>query len=282
MELIEEVKFHLLSCSDLVLREIFSMDKSNFIFKPVVYLVLLIYIPLTYTVLAMGNKIIAALVPEDHFFEIIGALSLFVTSFLFVYGFRVARKSLDTTWMSLIKKLVYLGLALLFFFGAGEEISWGQRIFGFKTPEPLAQVNKQDELNLHNLSVLENSKLFTADRLFDAFWFLFAVFTPGVALLLPGFRRFAGKFIPIVYWGIGLLFLYNYLWAKAAKLIYKASFAFDKLSLTQATQEIKESNYAIIFILVGLYAIWDLNKSKNSNDTPLKSGTVQTGPTVYN
>ena len=257
------------------------MNKSNLIFKPVIYLILLIYIPLTYTVLAMGNKIIAALVPEDHFFEIIGAFSLFVTSLLFLYGFRVARKSLDKTWISLIKQLVYLGLALLFFFGAGEEISWGQRIFGFKTPEQLAQVNKQDELNLHNLSVLENSKLFTADRLFDAFWFLFAVFTPAIALMLPAFKRFAGKFIPIVFWGIGLLFLYNYLWAKAAKLIYAASYGFDTLSLTQATQEIKESNYAIVFILVGLFAIWDLNNSKDIKAVALKRRTVQVEPAFH-
>lgn len=256
------------------------MNKSNLIFKPVVYLVLLIYIPLAYSVLAMGNKIIATTVPEDHFFELIGALSLLITSLLFFYGLRVARKSLDKTWVSLIKQLVYLGLVLLFFFGAGEEISWGQRIFGFKTPEPLAQVNKQDELNLHNLSIFENSKLFTADRMFDAFWFLFAVLTPAVALLVPAFKRFASKFIPIVYWGIGLLFLYNYLWAKAAKIIYKTSYTFDKISLTQAIQEIKESNYAIIFILVGLFAIWDLNKSKDINILPMKGRTVKVEPAV--
>jgi hypothetical protein len=251
------------------------MNKSNFHFKPIVYLVLLAYIPLTYLVLAMGNKIIAATVPEDHFFELIGASSLLITSLLFLYGFRVARKSLEKTWISLVKQLVYLGLALLFFFGAGEEISWGQRIFGLKTPEPLAQVNKQDELNLHNLSVFENSKLFTADRMFDAFWFLFAVLIPVVALLVPAFKRFASQFIPIVFWGMGLLFLYNYVWAKAAKVIYNASYTFDKISLTQATQEIKESNYAIIFILVGLFSIWDLNKSKYINTLPLKSEFVK-------
>ena len=161
------------------------MNKIDFIFKPAVYLVLLIYVPLAYVVLAMGNRIIAASVPEDHFFEIIGAFSLFVTSLLFLYGFRIARKSLDKTWISLIKHLIYLGLAFLFFFGAGEEISWGQRIFGFETPKSLTQVNKQDELNLHNLSVLENSKFFTADRMFDAFWFSFAVLTPAVAMFLP-------------------------------------------------------------------------------------------------
>jgi len=247
------------------------MNKNSFVFKPAVYLVLLAYIPLTYIVLAMGDELVAATVPEDHFFELIGALSLLVTSLLFLYGSGVARKFLHKTGLFNVKQLVYLGLAVLFFFGAGEEISWGQRIFGLQTPEPLAQINKQDELNLHNISVLENSKLFTADRLFDAFWFLFAVFTPGVALLLPDFRRFAGKFIPIVYWGIGLLFLYNYLWAKAARIIYATAYTFEKISLKQAVQEIKESNYAIIFVLVGFFAIWDLNRAKDTDPPALES-----------
>jgi hypothetical protein len=251
------------------------MNKSDFIFKPIIYLVLLIYIPLTYVVLALGNKAIAATVPEDHFFELIGASSLLITSLLFLYGFRFARKTLDKSWVSLAKQLVYVGLALLFFFGAGEEISWGQRIFGFETPKALAQANKQDELNLHNLSIFETSKLFTADRMFDVFWFLFAVLTPGVALLLPAFKRSASRFIPIVYWGIGLLFLYNYLWAKAAKFIYETAYTFDKISLKQAIQEIKESNYAIVFVLVGLFAIWDLNKSKDINTLPLEPESVR-------
>jgi hypothetical protein len=34
---------------------------------------------------------------------------------------------------------------------AGEEISWGQRIFGWITPQDLAGINKQGETNLHNL-----------------------------------------------------------------------------------------------------------------------------------
>jgi hypothetical protein len=257
------------------------MDKRTILFKPVTYIVLAVYITFAYPILALGNRVIAAMLPEDHYFENVGAISLFVTALLFFYGFRVARKSLDKSWPSLIKQLIYLGLGLMFFFGAGEEISWGQRIFGFKTPEPLAQVNKQDELNLHNLAVMENSKFFTADRLFDVFWFLFGVLIPAIALLAPSFRRFAGKFIPIVYWGIGLLFLYNYLWAKAAKLIYKALYTYDKLSLTQATQEIKESNYAIIFILVGLFAIWDLKQSKDARTVLFKSGAPHVEPAFH-
>jgi hypothetical protein len=257
------------------------MSKNTLLFKPATYIVLLVYITLAYPVLKMGNKVIAAMLPEDHYFENVGAISLFVTSLLFFYGFGIARKSLAKSWMSLVKQLIYLGVALLFFFGAGEEISWGQRIFGFKTPQALAQVNKQDELNLHNLAIMENSKFFTADRLFDVFWFSFGVLIPAIALLVPSFHRFAGKFIPIVYWGIGLLFLYNYLWAKAAKLLYGASYTFDKLSLAQATQEIKESNYAIIFILVGLFAIWDLNKLNDARTARFADGASKIEPVFH-
>ncbi|MDD8046815.1 MAG: hypothetical protein PHF14_10165 [Verrucomicrobiota bacterium] len=43
-------------------------------------------------------------------------------------------------------------LGLFFFVCAGEEISWGQRVFGFETPDAMLEVNEQEEFNLHNLS----------------------------------------------------------------------------------------------------------------------------------
>jgi len=41
--------------------------------------------------------------------------------------------------------------ALAVFFVAGEEISWGQRIFGWMTPQKFWEMNVQGETNLHNL-----------------------------------------------------------------------------------------------------------------------------------
>ena len=43
-------------------------------------------------------------------------------------------------------------LALVFIFGALEEVSWGQRLFGWSTPEGLASVNDQQETTLHNIT----------------------------------------------------------------------------------------------------------------------------------
>ncbi len=44
-------------------------------------------------------------------------------------------------------------LGLVFFFGAGEEISWGQRIFHVQSSDFFLQNNAQGETNLHNLVV---------------------------------------------------------------------------------------------------------------------------------
>jgi hypothetical protein len=40
------------------------------------------------------------------------------------------------------------------FISFGEEISWGQRIFGIETPAFIADANRQSELNFHNLYAL--------------------------------------------------------------------------------------------------------------------------------
>ncbi|QIQ86872.1 MAG: hypothetical protein G9473_09380 [Erythrobacter sp.] len=48
-------------------------------------------------------------------------------------------------------RLWLAGLAALFVFVGGEEISWGQRLLGFGTPDDLAAVNVQGEFTLHNV-----------------------------------------------------------------------------------------------------------------------------------
>ena len=49
-------------------------------------------------------------------------------------------------------------LGVFFFFGAGEEIFWGQRIFNIESSEFFSQNNAQGETNLHNL-VVNDTKL---------------------------------------------------------------------------------------------------------------------------
>lgn len=60
-------------------------------------------------------------------------------------GLRLAR--LGHRWFATL--FVIAALAALFI--AGEEISWGQRLLGWATPEDLADINSQGETNLHNI-----------------------------------------------------------------------------------------------------------------------------------
>ena len=50
-------------------------------------------------------------------------------------------------------KKVWLFLGFLFLFGAMEEISWGQRVFGIESPEWFLKHNRQFETNVHNLVI---------------------------------------------------------------------------------------------------------------------------------
>lgn len=65
----------------------------------------------------------------------------------FVFGVRAFRQT-DRTLLARVSALL-LGLFCLFV--AGEEISWGQRIVGFRPPVFFLEQNYQQETNLHNL-----------------------------------------------------------------------------------------------------------------------------------
>ncbi len=51
---------------------------------------------------------------------------------------------------------LWLLVAVVAVVAGGEEISWGQRVFGFGTPDSVAKHNHQGEVTIHNLSSLNN------------------------------------------------------------------------------------------------------------------------------
>jgi hypothetical protein len=227
-------------------------------FKPVVYWGMALYILLAFAALALGDQAIAALIPEDHYFENVGALSLFIASLFFFYCFVLSLKLGRQQRISIVKQAVYLGMALLFFFGAGEEISWGQRIFGVATPADLAGINTQGETNLHNLGLFQLSQFLSMNTLFDLFWFLFAVALPVLVLAFPRIRSWVRRLAPVVPWALGALFLWDYVLAKLSKVFLAASYTYARIPVQQSIQEVKESNYSILFIMAGIYAMWEL------------------------
>ena len=51
--------------------------------------------------------------------------------------------------------LISVLIFIVFFFVAGEELSWGQRLFNIESSEYFKEHNAQEELNLHNLTIGE-------------------------------------------------------------------------------------------------------------------------------
>jgi len=65
----------------------------------------------------------------------------------FVFSIFIARSFFKNNYKLFCS--LYIFLAVFFIFIAGEEISWGQRIFNFETPEQFS-ANLQNEFNIHN------------------------------------------------------------------------------------------------------------------------------------
>ncbi|QLC23761.1 hypothetical protein HFP57_01075 [Parasphingopyxis algicola] len=89
---------------------------------------------------------------EDNILEWLSALFVLAGAIFFlVAALRQARSPLGGVGATLLRVLIPLGFAGLFFLIAMEEISWGQRILGFETPDRIAERNWQSEFNFHNI-----------------------------------------------------------------------------------------------------------------------------------
>ena len=85
---------------------------------------------------------------EDGFAEWLTVLALMMGAGINFYRAYILRPFRSKTF---IVMLTLLGC--LFVFGLLEEISYGQRIFGFESPEWFKEHNTQEEFNLHNLKL---------------------------------------------------------------------------------------------------------------------------------
>ena len=75
-------------------------------------------------------------------------------------GFLIARHHWRAGQRAVGAFFVLLGLCCVFL--AGEEISWGQRVFDFGTPSALEDVNMQGEANVHNVGLVRVGLKFVA------------------------------------------------------------------------------------------------------------------------
>jgi hypothetical protein len=147
------------------------------------------------------------LAQEDGLFENFSALNWLLAAGVMFFLFTKHRN----IW--------FLLLGILFTICCGEEISWGQRLFGFSGPEMVQANNFQGEFNLHNLNFFERrfgDKGFWAvmrdvSRMFAIFWFMYGIVLPTSLKFSPRLRRFVQYIrMPIMPLTIGVFFMINY------------------------------------------------------------------------
>lgn len=192
-------------------------------------------------------------VTDDSFIEYSGALGLAVGGFACLAAFYYSTSGNNLYFFKTKRNFIYLGLALILIFGAGEEISWGQRIFKWDTPDAFAE-NEQQETSIHNLPFFDSSdvgNLFTMNRMFLMFWFVGSVMVPLAAMYVPMLRRlFMELGVPIVPLVFGILMTYNYVVSKLYGPLGANRESYDgKLS------EIREGQEGVMLMLIFIYML---------------------------
>lgn len=189
---------------------------------------------------------------EDKLIEWITALSFLSASVILARLSFITRK-----WSA-----AYLAcIAVFFFVCAGEEMSWGQRIIGFETPESIRNVNEQNEFNLHNLK----SEIIHPKDIVATLIKLFGIVAPLVA-----WNRWP-KFIPLV--AVVPVFVFGELLSPVRKLIQpwanETFSAATALELKLDTAEFSEMMWgvAVFVAALAIRAAWKQN-AESTADRP--------------
>lgn len=203
-----------------------------------------------YCAVLLDGDTAAWLIEERHPIELLGALGLGTASIASFVLWRDVRE--DPAWPG-VRRLSLLGFGMLFFFGAGEELSWGQRILGFEPPESIAKANEQQEFNIHNLPFFNS--VINTNTLFSLFWLVVGVIVPVLALW-PAPRKLLVRFLPILPVALSGLFIVNQalFWGFEAFLTRYPEKYHSPYPLVYSLVEIKETGAGLLlgvgFVLI--------------------------------
>ncbi|HEV3002107.1 MAG TPA: hypothetical protein VGW75_15300 [Solirubrobacteraceae bacterium] len=191
-----------------------------------------------------------------------GTVGLFVASICFGIAAVRTRRALGAgaSTVSAWKPVVLGVLAVGLFFAAGEEISWGQRIFGVDTPESVRAENAQGELNVHNLWAVNGA----LDTIFQFFWAGLFVAVPLAAALWRPAREVLGRYLPVAPPVIAGFLILNYLLAQTGERVFDDEDLYtSKYPLVHSITELKEAGVGIV---LGIAAFLVLRRT---SDEPL-------------
>ena len=206
-----------------------------------------------YLGLSLDGSSVDWLVKEDGLVEWVGAIGLLIGGLSFLAAFLAARRT-RPAYMAPIGVWALLLVALAFFFFCGEEISWGQRVFGWGTPESIGGVNAQDETTFHNVNFLQGG-MFDGDRLFRVAWIGFFVLVPLGCWAWPRLRRLLDPLVPVVPAWLALLFLASWVIALIALNLFDTSSYTSEYPISHATSEIQEGVVEVLMAVAGLLTL---------------------------
>jgi len=218
------------------------MVKKNIYIGIGILSIILFYLP----VFILPKDPLLEITHEDGLIEYFSVVFFFLAALVFLWIFITKNRS-----------IFFLFFILAFLFAAGEEMSWGQRIFHFKVPEAITSINAQGEFNIHNLDFIQHEHglnlslkaLLNFNRMFILFYLVYCVFIPLAYRYSGKVRGLANRIrLPIVSFWIGLLFLANEITSKAIELIYVARLPYD-LDIA----EIKETYWALAVFIMAIY-----------------------------
>ncbi len=220
----------------------FFMDKPYFSIITMLFFIIWIeFFPVSYT---FYNQ-------EDRLLENLSAVLFFIASVAFVIT--AMKSSYLKEANSKLAYFMIISWAILMFVFAGEEISWGQRIFDFGTPDGLNEINLQGEFNIHNIDIVDQfggGKY----RYLTIMMLLTGVVFPLMALHEKGKQFFQIFKYPVLPMHFMLFFLGAYLYGKW----YVAWFPADLTDMNAPT-EVREFIFGLGMMFHALYGVYKPN-----------------------
>jgi len=226
--------------------------KCNFpIFLKITIIASVILFSFALNLLLINKNLKFNLFKESGLFETMTALFFFICAFNFFLIFKF------------YKSIFCIILGIVFFIGFGEEISWGQRIFNFNTPEFMIESNMQKEMTLHNLelfNVYDSNgaqktgihKLLSTVFLYKMFWLLYGVLLPASMFFFNGISSMLSRLkILVPSFSIGIFFLFNWLCLKIISSFVFHNFEnFEYFRKMWELDEVYECCTAFIFLMI--------------------------------
>ncbi len=233
--------------------------------KGFIYFGILATIVFSYSTFFLPDELFISIAKEDSFFETFTALLFIGASAKFLLLFfrkKIMWEKDQLFYNTYLKRIFFLLLGLMFLVCFGEEISWGQRIVGYETPQAIQARNMQNEFNIHNLDFFHHweegkqhksgiKSLFTAKRLFIYIFILYLLIIPLLVNKSEFFKSIVKQFYLPVPPGaaLGMLFLLNII----IYISFKAQYGYIKT--VRVMSEVEEFNMALILFFLPYYWI---------------------------